>query len=146
MVRVYTRHYPPCEQVDCNYRRCRCRSGSTENLPNGRFIRISAQTRSWERAEAQARDMDVAGAPGQTPKITIQEAVQAFLDDEKGRHLSKGTTGQSEMLLQKQLLNWAEQQGLKFLTELAVGVFRDSGLPGAKTSATGRTLLSRSSR
>ncbi|HEY2393766.1 MAG TPA: hypothetical protein VGK22_21510 [Candidatus Angelobacter sp.] len=90
--------------------------------------------------------MDVAGAPGQTPKITIQEAVQAFLDDEKGRHLSKGTTGQSEMLLQKQLLNWAEQQGLKFLTELAVGVFRDSGLPGAKTSATGRTLLSRSSR
>lgn len=122
MLRVYTRHYPPCEQVDCNYRRCRCPKWINGNLHNGKFIRISAQTRSWERAEAKARDMDAEGVPGQTPKTTIQEAVEAFLDDEKGRHLSKGTTGQSETLLRKQLLPWAQEQGLQFLNELRVGV------------------------
>lgn len=66
--------------------------------------------------------MDAAGAPGHKPKITIQEAVQAFLDDEKGRHLRKGTTGQSETLLGKQLMVWVQQQDLKFLNELTVGV------------------------
>ena len=24
MLSVYTRHYPPCQQTDSNYRRCRC--------------------------------------------------------------------------------------------------------------------------
>jgi integrase/recombinase XerD len=55
-------------------------------------------------------------------RITIKEAVDAFLEDEEGRQLRKGTTGQSKTLLQQQLMPWAYQQGLRYLDELTVSV------------------------
>jgi len=58
MLRVYTRHYPPCSQTDSNYRRCRCPKWINGTLPTGQFIRISAQTRSWESEERKARLME----------------------------------------------------------------------------------------
>lgn len=50
-------------------------------------------------------------------KVTIKEAVEAFLEDEHSRHLCKTTTGQSKTL-EQQLMPWAEQQSLRFLDEL----------------------------
>jgi integrase len=55
-------------------------------------------------------------------RITIEEAVEAFLDDEQARQLRKGTTGQSRTLLRKQLIPWACQQNYKYLDELTVSV------------------------
>lgn len=53
-----------------------------------------------------------------TPNVTIEEAIAAFLEDERSRHLSKTTTGQSKTLLEKQLISWAREQGLTQLEEL----------------------------
>jgi RNA polymerase sigma factor (sigma-70 family) len=58
MLRVYTRHYPPCRQ-DSNYRRRRCPKWINGALATGTFIRESAQTRSSETAERKARLMEI---------------------------------------------------------------------------------------
>jgi integrase/recombinase XerD len=55
VLRVYTRHYPPCKQTDSGYRRCRCPKWINGMLPTGEFLRVSAKTRSWEIAERKAR-------------------------------------------------------------------------------------------
>jgi hypothetical protein len=36
VLRVYTRHYPPCRQTNCSYRRCRCPKWINGLLPTGR--------------------------------------------------------------------------------------------------------------
>ncbi len=48
-------------------------------------------------------------------RITIEEAVQAVLQDEEARQLAKTTTCQSKTLFEQQLLAWAESQSLVFL-------------------------------
>src|ERR1700688_4100312 len=37
MLRVYTRHYPPCPQGDGNHRRCHCPKWINGTLPTGKF-------------------------------------------------------------------------------------------------------------
>jgi hypothetical protein len=63
MLHVYTRHYPPCQHTDSNYRRCRCPKWINGTLPPGKFIRIAAKTRSWEGAERKARALETGNDP-----------------------------------------------------------------------------------
>jgi integrase/recombinase XerD len=120
VLRVYTRHYPPCSRTDIGYRRCHCPKWINGILPTGRFVRISANTRSWEGAERKARLMEINADPlRQTPsdnnvRITVEEAVRDFLADEEARQLAKTTTCQSRTLLQQQLLPWAKSQSIVF--------------------------------
>src|ERR1700726_1133440 len=52
MLSIYSRHYPPCPSDDINYKRCRCPKWINGVLgSDGPFIRRSAKTRSWEKAE-----------------------------------------------------------------------------------------------
>ena len=83
MLSVYTRHYPPCAQSDPYYRRCHCPKwimGTVETT--GAFVRISARTRGWERAEKKARLMD-ANAADPSPRMTVEAALD-WLADEGG--------------------------------------------------------------
>ncbi len=126
MLSVYTRHYPPCRQTDSNYRRCRCPKWINGTLATGKFIRESAQTRSWETAERKARLMEIDKAPPEPNwRITIEQAVGAFLRDEEARKLQKTSTSQSKTLFEKQLLDWARQQSLTFLDELTTVKLRE---------------------
>jgi len=56
---------------------------------------MCGKTRSWENAERKARLMEANADPlRQSPpddgvRITIEEAVQAFLQDEEARQLAK---------------------------------------------------------
>lgn len=102
-------------------------------------MRTSARTSDWDKAEAKAREMEhpslttyplipvptqpaLAKVGNDSPRVSIEKAVEAFLDDEEGRQLRKGTTGQSKTLLRKQLMPWAHQHGLRYLDELTVSV------------------------
>ena len=131
MLSVYTRHYPPCRQTDSNYRRCRCPKWINGTLATGKFIRESAQTRSWETAERKARLMEIdadplkKAAPEPNWRITIEQAVGDFLRDEEARKLQKTSTCQSKTLLEKQLLGWAREQSLTFLDELTTAKLRE---------------------
>ena len=49
---------------------------------------------------------------------TIEDAIDAYVADEKGRNLSKETTKQSKTLFEKQLLPWAKHRGLIRLRDL----------------------------
>lgn len=143
MLRVYTRHYPPCRQIDGSYRRCRCPKWINGMLPTGEFLRTSAKTRSWETAERKARLIESSADPLRPSppdaglRITIKKAVEAFLEDEEARHLAKTTTCQSKTLFEQQLLPWAESQSLVFLDQLTTAglrEFRASWKNGALTT------------
>lgn len=131
MLSVYTRHYPPCRQTDANYRRCRYPKWINGTLPTGQFVRESARTRSWERAERKARLMEIDADPLKKAalepnwRITIEQAVEDFLRDEGARKLQKTSTCQTKTLLEKQLLAWAGVQSLRFLDELTTARLRE---------------------
>ena len=63
MLSPYTRHYAPCKQVDISYRRCKCPKWVQGNLPDGRYLRKSAKTRSWEKANCSAADSKTSPIP-----------------------------------------------------------------------------------
>ena len=90
-------------------------------MPDGRFVRESAKTRSWEKAEIKVRAMEDVADPNKPTvkeRVTIEDAVQHFRDDEKSRHLSKDSQRKSEFFFEKQLKTWAEDHGLVFLDQL----------------------------
>lgn len=121
MLSVYSRHYPPCTHTDIYHRRCRCPKWLQGKLPDGRLIRISAGTRSWEKAEIKARRMEDVADPSKPTvraRVTIDDAIQCFRDDEHSRHLNKHTHKKSEFFFKKQLKTWVERQGLIFLDQL----------------------------
>ena len=136
---VYTRHSVTCSRRrDRFWRRCHCPKWIRGFL-DGNPIRMSAWTSDGGKAEAKAREMErqflpphpLIGDPthpapveveNDSHRLTIEEAVAAFLDDEKGRQLRNGTTGQSKILLRKQLMPWTQQQGFRYLDELTVSV------------------------
>jgi len=121
MIFVYTRHIPDCDHTgDIKYRRCRCPKW-IDGYTNGKRVRQSAGTRSWEQAERKARLIEDAGDPSKvlTPAaMTITDAVGAYLGDEKSRNLSKETTKQSRTLFEKHFLSWAKHRGLGRLTDV----------------------------
>ena len=81
MLSVYTRHYPPCTQTDPYYRRCHCPKwimGIVETT--GAFVRVSARTRAWERAEKKARLMDANAADPSPARMTVEAALVAFIE------------------------------------------------------------------
>jgi integrase/recombinase XerD len=122
MLSVYTRHYPPCTYTNINHRRCRCPKWIQGTLPDGHSVRVSAGTRSWERAEIEARKReDIADPhkPAVRSRVTILDAIQCFRDDEKSRHLSKHTQKKSEVFFEKQLKTWAARLGLEYLDHLS---------------------------
>jgi integrase/recombinase XerD len=131
VLRVYTRHYRPCPHTESGYRKCRCPKWINGNLPTGKFIRVSANTRSWENAERKARLMEAnadplrQAAPDASIRITIEESVRSFIEDEKARKLSKTTTCQSKTLFEQQLLPWAKSQSPVFLDQLTTAKLRE---------------------
>jgi hypothetical protein len=110
VLRVYTRHYPPSPRTDSGYRRCHCPKWINGTLPTGKFVRLSANTRSWEGAERKARLLEINADPlRQTPpddnvRITVEEAVRDFLADEEARQLAKTTCPSPWMW--PGILNW----------------------------------------
>jgi hypothetical protein len=98
MLSVYSRHYPPCKHKDINHRRCRCPKWIQGTLPDGRSIRISATSRSWEKAEIKARALEDVADPNKPTikaRIRIDDAIQSFREDENSRHLDKHTQKKS---------------------------------------------------
>lgn len=71
MLSVYTRHSSDCPRVnDGTWKRCRCPKWIWGTLPNGDFLRRSAKTRSWERAEEVRRELE-AGPETVSPSAVL---------------------------------------------------------------------------
>src|SRR3984885_12214000 len=105
MLSVYSRHYPPCSD-DINYKRCRCPKWINGILgSDGPFIRRSAKTRSWEKAEdfkrelveeyeAKQQGLQEASRP-KPALVTVKDAVSRFLNSKRrlGKVQSAGSLG-----------------------------------------------------
>ena len=94
MLSPYTRHYARCKQVDISYRRCKCPKWVQGNLPDGRYLRKSAKTRSWEKAELLCRRLEDESDPNKPEarsRAKIVYAIQTFREDEDSRRLTEGT-------------------------------------------------------
>jgi integrase/recombinase XerD len=131
---VYSRHAADCpKRSDRFWRRCHCIKW-IRGIVNDKPIRMSAGTRSWERAEAKAREIEQRGTR-KSIRVSINEAVKAYLKDEQGRMLADNSTAQSRTLFERQFVPWTETEGFKYVDELTVPVL--SNFRAALNQSTG---------
>ena len=125
MLSLYTRHSADCpKREDLNWRRCRCPKWINGTL-DGQFVRKSAKTRSWEKADAVLREWEASASPQTAAPVTIAEAVEAYLVDAKARELRAATLYKLTIIFRKQFLAWAEKKGLRFLKEVDLRLLRE---------------------
>jgi integrase/recombinase XerD len=117
MLSVYTRHHPPCPQIDIHHRRCHCPKWIRGRIENAGLIRQSARTNCWAEAEKQAREME--------KSIAINAAAEAYLNDERGRRLRPVTLAQKRAFIKSKLLPWCEQRGLVRLDQIQLARLRE---------------------
>lgn len=139
MLSVYTRHYPPCEKKNPAWRRCKCPKWIQGTLDSGEFIRRSAKTRSWAKAQKQANEIEnpdpakttqrpdpIVRKPKPDPnRCAISTAVEKFLDDAKSRGLKDSSRGKLKTLCERQLLKWAQKGSYTYLDELTTANLTD---------------------
>jgi integrase len=144
MLSIYSRHYPPCPSDDINYKRCRCPKWINGILgSDGPFIRRSAKTRSWEKAEdfkrkleeeyeAKAKRLEEASRP-EPALVTVKEAVARFLNSKRNENLADSTLDKLTTIFEKQFLAWATSYGFTHITEITTADlegFRDTWTDG----------------
>jgi len=150
-VSVYTRHGEVCDKkADSTWRRCRCMKWLYVN-ENGKRRQVSGGTRSWDRAQEKARELEdeakrraaaAARAEMAEPKnelMTAEEAVEEYLEDKRQQNCEPATVKKLEIIFRKQFLNFLSAKGLVYLTKSHWGTSRNSGVSG-------KTVLSQRKR
>ncbi|HYL73541.1 MAG TPA: tyrosine-type recombinase/integrase [Bryobacteraceae bacterium] len=123
MLTVYRRHTEAhlatgrkaCPHAEDRFwKRCKCTCWVQGNLPDGTLIRESLKTRSWEAAEAKARQLMTPERA--TEDKNIPEAIRLFKGDAKKR-LAASTYRKHRYLL-NDLQDYADCSGFKTLKQL----------------------------
>jgi hypothetical protein len=97
MIDVYVRHSADCPKGDdSSYKRCRCPKWLYVDIPGkGPRSRTSAKTRSWEKAEQEARRIESGAslpeARNEHTRITIAAAVDEYLQAAGDRGIESDT-------------------------------------------------------
>ena len=149
MLSVYCRHLKHCDRgSDIYWRRCHCPKWIQGTLPNGEYVRQTANTRSWDQAEVQARqlaaDCDPERAPVAAPP-TVRAAVELFLADQIARSLGVETRRKYRTVLERQFLPWAERERVRELRQITppqLTRFRSSWQNGGSTTFRKHEMLS----
>lgn len=131
IVSVWTRHFEDCEhRIDRNYRRCACPKHLNWAFA-GKQFRQSAKTASWEIATRKARAVELEYQQrelGETPKkqelVTLEKAVEAYLDDKRSQQLKDTTLTKLETIFKKQMLTWCHASGIHLLAEFDLPYLR----------------------
>ena len=129
MLSVYPRHYPLASKEPrlSTLQMSRVDSG---NYRVGDFIRHTAKTRSWEKAQTLVHNLEnpEEATPANLPepaqsgldlkRTTIEVAVETFLSDPNSRGVQEPTQQKLKHLCRRQLLDWAKTESLLYLDEL----------------------------
>jgi integrase/recombinase XerD len=135
---LYRRHRSSCPHADDRYfRKCRC-AVWCEGTIEGKYLRQSLKTRSWERGEELKKQLDVNRAELK-PKapITVTDALDKFIADCESRNLNTSTLAKYK-LLRKKLEEFARERALLLLGELdseSLRAFRQSWKQSPRTSS-----------
>ena len=139
MLTIYRRHRKDCahRSEGRKYRRCRCPIW-VDGFLAGREIRKSLDTADWQKAQDKVREWE---AQDSEPKnaaepITIQQAGEKFIADANARKLNESTIYKYSLLF-KQLGNFAQKGGLRYLKEVELTTldeFRSEWKDGPRSS------------
>ena len=139
MLTIYRRHRKDCahRSEGRKYRRCRCPIW-VDGFLAGQEIRKSLDTADWQKAQDKVREWE---AQDSEPKnaaepIKIQQAGEKFIADANARKLNESTIYKYSLLF-KQLGNFAQKAGLRYLKELELTTldeFRSEWKDGPRSS------------
>ena len=139
MLTIYRRHRKDCahRSEGRKYLRCRCPIW-VDGFLAGREIRKSLDTADWQKAQDKVREWE---AQDSEPKnaaepITIQQAGEKFIADANARKLNESTIYKYSLLF-KQLGNFAQKGGLRYLKEVELTTldeFRSEWKDGPRSS------------
>jgi hypothetical protein len=127
-ISVYPRHSADCKKPgDQNCKR-KCPKWLYV-FQDGKDFRLSARTRSWEKAEELKREIGDSLDPVKSQlrqmkkeqaatRVTISEAVTIYLSDAAARSLGPETIKKLKGVFKTQLVSWAERKALVLLDEL----------------------------
>jgi integrase len=125
MLTIYRRHLKKCDHrtEGRKYRRCRCPIW-VDGFLGPEEIRKTLNTRDWEKAQAIIREWEAEGSQAPEPEaVTIAHAWEEFLADARARNLREPTIYKYD-LLSRQMVRFADNQGLRFLRELDLPMLR----------------------
>jgi len=119
------------------YRRCRCPVW-VDGFFAGEEVRKSLCTADWQKAQDLVRGMEATNnEPKSIPEpLTIQLSRDRFLADAKARQLNESTIYKYRLLF-KQIRDFAERRGLRYLKELDLPMldeFRSEWKDGPRSS------------
>jgi integrase/recombinase XerD len=124
IVHIFTRHSRDCSHQDPQYKRCRCTKWVRYTV-DGEQRRESTKARSWDKATAYARGLELRSeqiAAGHKPKptatATVAQAVTAYLDDKRRQHLKPSTLRKREHWFERDLLPWCRSHLVHYLCDL----------------------------
>jgi integrase len=143
MIDVYVRHTAACPKRDEGkaYKRCRCPKWFYGDIPGqGPRSRVSAKSRSWEKAEQEARRLEggdpLSAVRNEDTRVTIATAVTEYLQASADQGIASDTklkktrtfqaTDQEKAPEKKptkrkvspSLLGWCKDRGFTYLEEL----------------------------
>ena len=140
MLTIYRRHRKECKHRNegRKYRRCRCPIW-VDGFLSGREIRKSLDTADWQKAQDFVREWE---AKECEPKaaiepITIEAAGKKFVADAEAQKLAESTIDKYRLLF-KQMEQFAQKRGLRYLTEVSLQTldeFRSSWKDGPRSGA-----------
>jgi integrase/recombinase XerD len=101
---------------------------------DGPFIRRTAKTRSWERAEdfkrkleeeyeAKQQGLEEASRP-KPALVTVEDAVSRFLNSKRNENLADSTLDKLTTIFEKQFLAWATSYGFIHITEITTAAWK----------------------
>jgi site-specific recombinase XerD len=136
MLTLYRRHLASCRHREKGrkHRSCQCPLW-VEGTLRGEHIRRSLDMRSWEATQDLLREWESRG-----PKralMTVEDAIEKFLEDAQARELADATIGKRKVLLAR-LKAFAREAGVKYVSQLGpdeIRTFRASWKDSPVTAA-----------
>lgn len=114
-VTIYRRHSSGCEHKADRYsKKCKCRLWFQYNTDAGDPIRVSAKTRSWERAKELAKSLE-SGEP--TKRYTVAEAVEKYLASIS--HKLEATSMQKPRRMMSMLIDFCNTNKVAYLSQIS---------------------------
>lgn len=114
-VTIYRRHSSGCEhRGDRYFKKCRCRLWFQYTTDTGETIRVSAKTRSWERAKELAKSTE-SGEP--TKRYTVAETVEKYLTSIS--HKLGATSMQKPRRMMSMLMDYCNTNKVVYLSQIS---------------------------
>ena len=148
MFKAFKRHFPPCKRKewDQGYTKCKCpvwlrgtHEGKRATVPASRFLPdpeyrdIDSARRLavlWERTAPFTKPEEyqpiAAPAPVDEPeRTTVKTAVSSYLETARARGNGEATLYKKQIILERQLIAFCEDRGIRFISELDANTMSD---------------------